>query len=157
MVEACVLNAERLDRQLAEIDPVVSQRMLRGREASAVDYARTLADIQRLRAACADTWRDSGVDALLVPTTMQPALPLAAVDADFDTYMTHANRYMRNCYVGNLLDLTAVSLPCGFTAKGLPIGLMVYAPSGREDLALRVAHAYEQHSDWHRQRPPLAA
>ena len=87
---------------------------------------------------------------------MVPARPVSEVDASLDSYMNHARIYMRNCFVGNLLDLCAVSVPCGFTMKGLPIGLMVYARPFREDMALRVAQAYEQATGWRRQRPDLS-
>jgi aspartyl-tRNA(Asn)/glutamyl-tRNA(Gln) amidotransferase subunit A len=50
-----------------------------------------------------------------------------------------------------------VSLPCGFTSKGLPIGLQVYAKPFDEAIALRVAHAYEQATAWHARRPDLTA
>lgn len=153
MVEGCVFNAERLDLAFDRLDPAVGERMILGRKLAAVDYFAVLQDMARLRAALPETLRD--VDALLAPTSMVPALPVAEVDADLDTYMKYAKVYMRNCLVGNLLDLTAVSLPCGFTAKGLPIGLMVYASPGREDIALRVAHAFERATGWHRRRPDL--
>ena len=46
-------------------------------------------------------------------------------------------------------------MPCGFTSKGLPIGLMIHAKAFDEAMALRVAHAYEQATEWHRRRPAL--
>ena len=49
-----------------------------------------------------------------------------------------------------------MSLPCGFTRDGLPIGLMVYAKPFQEDVALRVARAYERATEWHRRQPDLA-
>jgi Asp-tRNA(Asn)/Glu-tRNA(Gln) amidotransferase A subunit family amidase len=57
-----------------------------------------------------------------------------------------------------LADVTgqpAVSVPCGFTAGGLPVGLQVMARPFADALALRVAHAYQRATDWHRLRPPL--
>jgi aspartyl-tRNA(Asn)/glutamyl-tRNA(Gln) amidotransferase subunit A len=51
--------------------------------------------------------------------------------------------------------LPALSVPCGFTAGGLPIGLQIVGKAFDEAGILRVAHAYEQASDWHRRRPPL--
>jgi Asp-tRNA(Asn)/Glu-tRNA(Gln) amidotransferase A subunit family amidase len=95
------------------------------------------------------------VDALLVPTTMIPARPIADIDATRETYADHNMRYLRNTTIGNFLNLCAVSLPCGVTRAGLPIGLMVYAKPFQEDVALRVAHAYEQATEWHRRRPAL--
>jgi aspartyl-tRNA(Asn)/glutamyl-tRNA(Gln) amidotransferase subunit A len=53
------------------------------------------------------------------------------------------------------LNLCAVCLPCGFTAEGLPIGLMIYAKPFDEAMALRVAWAYEQATEWRGRRPDL--
>jgi aspartyl-tRNA(Asn)/glutamyl-tRNA(Gln) amidotransferase subunit A len=65
-------------------------------------------------------------------------------------------RVHRNAGLGNLLNLCAVSVPCGFTSDGLPIGLQIYAKPFQEDMALRVAYAFEQATDWHNRRPALA-
>ena len=58
--------------------------------------------------------------------------------------------------IGNILDLCGVSVPCGLTSGGLPIGLMIYAKPFAEDMALRVAYAYEQATEWHRRHPDLS-
>lgn len=57
----------------------------------------------------------------------------------------------------NLAGVCALSVPCGFTAAKLPVGLQILGPAFREDLILRVGYAYEQSTDWHLQRPPLAS
>jgi aspartyl-tRNA(Asn)/glutamyl-tRNA(Gln) amidotransferase subunit A len=51
--------------------------------------------------------------------------------------------------------LPAISVPCGFTAAGLPIGLQISGPPFAELTLLAVAHAYEQATDWHTRRPAL--
>ncbi len=55
----------------------------------------------------------------------------------------------------NLAGLPGLSLPCGFDAQGLPIGLQLIADVLREDLLLQVAHAYEQTTSWHLKQPSL--
>jgi len=55
----------------------------------------------------------------------------------------------------NLAGICAISVPCGFTRNGLPVGLQLIAPSFGEDRLLSAAHAYEQATDWHRRRPAL--
>ena len=55
----------------------------------------------------------------------------------------------------NLAGICGLSLPCGFDAGNLPIGLQVMGPALGEQQVLRVAHAYEQATDWHTRRPPL--
>lgn len=57
----------------------------------------------------------------------------------------------------SLAGVVGLSLPCGFDEDGLPVGLQLIAPALGEGLALRVGHAYEQTTDWHRRRPPLPA
>ena len=54
----------------------------------------------------------------------------------------------------NLASATAVSVPCGFSSDGLPVGLQVAARPGDEATVLKVAHAYEQATPWHTRMPP---
>ena len=54
----------------------------------------------------------------------------------------------------SVATVPAISVPCGFSPEGLPIGLQLGAKPGREDLLLKVAHAYEQTSQWRLARPP---
>jgi aspartyl-tRNA(Asn)/glutamyl-tRNA(Gln) amidotransferase subunit A len=96
------------------------------------------------------------VDALLAPTTMVPALPLTEVDASLDTYRLWNPRYSRNTRVGNMLGLCSLTVPCGFTRKGLPIGLMITGKGFDEATILRLGYAYEQATDWHRRTPELS-
>ncbi len=55
----------------------------------------------------------------------------------------------------NLAGLPAISVPCGFDDKGLPIGLQLIGNALQEDLLLRVAYAYEQSTDWHLRKPAI--
>jgi len=126
--------------------------MLTGRSLSAPDYFILLRRYAELRERVRGTLRE--VDALIVPTTMVPARPLAAIDASPEAYLDHNMRFHRNTGIGNILNLCGVSVPCGFTSGGLPIGLMIYAKPYCEDMALRVAHAYEQATEWHGRHPP---
>ncbi|MDP6345408.1 MAG: amidase, partial [Alphaproteobacteria bacterium] len=152
-VEAYHYNRRLLDDHADELDPVILWLAL-GKEMAAPDYFALLRRRAELRRAIIERLRD--VDALLVPTTPMPARPVALVDADPASHDAHARPYARNTSTGNFLNLCAVSLPCGFTNDGLPIGLMIYAKPYHEEMALRVAHAYEQATDWHFRRPDLS-
>ncbi len=55
----------------------------------------------------------------------------------------------------NVTGAPAISVPCGFSAQGLPIGLQIAAPHFEEPLLLQVAHAYEQAAGWHTRKPPV--
>ena len=65
--------------------------------------------------------------------------------------------YLSDIYTigGNLAGLSGVSIPCGFTAGGLPIGLQILAPPLEEAKLLRVARMHERATDWHTRRPRL--
>jgi aspartyl-tRNA(Asn)/glutamyl-tRNA(Gln) amidotransferase subunit A len=152
--EACAVNRDMLDKHLDELDPAIGPRMLSGRKLSAPDYFALVRRYAQLREQVRWTLRD--VDALLVPTTMIPARPLEQIDVDHRTYLDANMRYHRNAGIGNILNLCGVSVPCGFTSDGLPIGMTIYAKPFAEDMALRVAYAYEQATDWHKRRPDLS-
>jgi aspartyl-tRNA(Asn)/glutamyl-tRNA(Gln) amidotransferase subunit A len=152
--EGCAVNARLLDERFKELDPVVADRMIAGRSLSAPDYFAVSRQWAALRRRLRHTLAD--VDALLVPTTMAPARPVAAIDATADSYAEHNLKYLRNTALGNILNLCAVSVPCGFSDDGLPIGLMVYAKPFDEATALRVAHAYEQAAPWRLRHPDLS-
>jgi aspartyl-tRNA(Asn)/glutamyl-tRNA(Gln) amidotransferase subunit A len=53
----------------------------------------------------------------------------------------------------NLYDLPTISIPCGFTRDGLPIGLQISGPRLSEPRVLGMAQAYEQATEWHKRRP----
>ena len=92
------------------------------------------------------------VDVIVGPTTPTPAFPLGEkVDDPLAMYLGDLFT------VGaNLAGLAGMSIPCGFTAAGLPIGLQLQAPPFAEERLLRAAQMFEQASDWHMRRPDLA-
>jgi aspartyl-tRNA(Asn)/glutamyl-tRNA(Gln) amidotransferase subunit A len=65
--------------------------------------------------------------------------------------------YLSDIYTisANLAGIPALSLPCGFTKKGLPVGLQILAKPFNEEVILKVAHAYEQSTSWHLEKPKL--
>ncbi len=149
--EACVVNRRLLDESFDELDPAVSHRMRRGFELSAVERLESYAAWRRLRASFAQ--RTTGIDAFLVPSTMLPARPVAEVDASPETYARFNAEYLRNTSIGNRLKWCGLSVPCGVTGDGLPIGLMIQAPAMREQVAIRIGHTFQQATNWHHRRP----
>jgi aspartyl-tRNA(Asn)/glutamyl-tRNA(Gln) amidotransferase subunit A len=151
--EALAVNGRLLEDHGDALDPIVATRMATGRTLTATDFVTVSRQWLDLRKRVVRTLAD--VDALLVPTTMIPARPLSVIDATPESYGEHNARYLRNTSLGNVLNLCAVSLPCGFDRTGSPIGLMIYAKPFAEAMALRIAWAYEQATSWHAQRPDL--
>jgi aspartyl-tRNA(Asn)/glutamyl-tRNA(Gln) amidotransferase subunit A len=92
------------------------------------------------------------VDALVTPTSPTAAFKLGE-KADDPLQM-----YLMDIFTisANLSGICGISLPCGFTqSPKLPIGLQLLGKPFGEETILRVAHAYEQMTEWHNQRPPL--
>jgi len=54
------------------------------------------------------------------------------------------------------LGLPTISVPCGFTRSGLPIGMQITGPPHADAMVLRLAHAYEQATNWYNRHPPDA-
>jgi aspartyl-tRNA(Asn)/glutamyl-tRNA(Gln) amidotransferase subunit A len=152
--EAYTVHQERLETHFAQIDPIVSYRLRQGQRISAAEYLAALRSWGPLRAKVLETLRQ--VDAVLVPTTMIPPLPVAELDASQEAYRERNLQYLRNTVIGNVLNLCGLSVPCGFTRQGLPIGLMIYGKPFHEDMVLRVGYAFEQATDWHQRTPELA-
>jgi len=149
--EGYAVNRDFLENHFDDLDPVVSNRMRPGRDLAAVDYLEAFDAWSRLRASFDE--RTAGIDAFLSPSTMLPALPIAEVDATPDEYTRLNGNYLRNTSIGNRFEWCGLSLPCGFTQAGLPIGLAIHARSMQEHVVLRAGQAYQQVTDWHRRRP----
>jgi aspartyl-tRNA(Asn)/glutamyl-tRNA(Gln) amidotransferase subunit A len=96
------------------------------------------------------------VDAFLVPTTMIPPLPSAQLATDLAEYARRNVEYLRNNAIGNILGLCGLSVPCGFTGQGFPIGLLIYGKPFAERTVLRVGYAYERATSWHERTPDLS-
>jgi aspartyl-tRNA(Asn)/glutamyl-tRNA(Gln) amidotransferase subunit A len=95
------------------------------------------------------------VDILLTPTVPIPPPAIADLKARPENLRPAELLMLRNTRPFNVWGIPAISVPCGFTKGGLPIGLQLAGPPWREDLVLEVAHAYEQATDWHTRAPSL--
>ena len=106
-----------------------------------------------LRRTIDDAFTD--VDVVVLPTmrvvapTIQELQKRGAETKPLDPWIAS------DCGYFNAYGLPAISVPCGFSQSGLPIGLMIAGPHFAESKVLALAHAYEQATDWHKRRPPL--
>jgi aspartyl-tRNA(Asn)/glutamyl-tRNA(Gln) amidotransferase subunit A len=92
------------------------------------------------------------VDALLAPTAPTPAFRLGEIDDPLTMYLNDVFTIP-----ASVAGIPAISVPCGFSAAGLPIGLQIIGKPFDEPMLFRVAHAYETATEWHRRRPALGA
>ncbi|MCC7105974.1 MAG: amidase [Chloroflexi bacterium] len=107
---------------------------------------------QQARAALVERFESvwQSADVVLTPTVPIAAPPIAAqLENRVRSSLTLHTR------LSNVLGGPSCSVPCGFTDDGLPVGLLVSGRPFDEERVLRVAHAYEQATDWHRRRPPV--
>lgn len=88
----------------------------------------------------------------VVPFDIGTPYPTRINDTPMATYID----WMRSCWYVSLMSTPAISVPAGFTASGLPVGLQIVAPHRGELGLLRLAHAFEQATGHGRRRPPVA-
>ncbi|MFH0913356.1 MAG: Asp-tRNA(Asn)/Glu-tRNA(Gln) amidotransferase subunit GatA, partial [Candidatus Omnitrophota bacterium] len=90
-------------------------------------------------------------DCIITPTSPTPAFKIGEKIKDpLRMYLSDI------CTISaNLSGIPAISIPCGFTKKGLPVGLQILAKPFNEEMLFRVAYAYEQNTPWHLEKPKL--
>ena len=151
-VETYLNLRTELENHLDEFDPIVSARMLDGISFTAVDYLdikRQYEDLQRRTCHTMQT-----IDALIAPTT--PILPPPLEEADQAEHYDEVNGLcLRNTMAANLLGLCAISVPCGFSESGLPIGLQLIGRPFDEARILRIAQTYEEATEWSKETPNM--
>ena len=151
--EAYDVNRGLVESSFDDLDPIVSFRVVKGRDIPAHEYIATVRAWEELRARTVAAL--DGIDGLLCPTVMIPPVPVADALATTDTYAERNLQALRNTSIGNILGLCGLSVPCGFTERGLPVGLMIYGKPFDEAGVLRAGHAFQQSTDWHRRHPTL--
>jgi aspartyl-tRNA(Asn)/glutamyl-tRNA(Gln) amidotransferase subunit A len=87
---------------------------------------------------------------LIVPTT-----PIAAPTIEGHDAVEQAGHLTSFTAPFNLTGLPAISVPCGFSSAGLPIGLQIIARAWGDAKVLNAAFAYEQATEWHKQKPKI--
>ena len=130
--------------------PLTLQRVLGGASVPTGVYIEQRRQMQIARNTIDDLFKD--VDVLIAPTNMVMPRTIAEILQN----PAQEGSLIRNTLPFNVLGIPAISVPCGFTRAGLPIGLQVIGPRLAEARVLALAHAYEQATQWHRREPPIA-
>ncbi len=147
--DACAFHAERLDRNPELFSNPVLERMLVGRSFTAVNYANACRAREAWQRSLASLYQD--IDILVSPTTPAPPAPI-----EEDKSLLEATKdASRNTYAGGFGANPGLSLPCGFSGDGLPIGLQLEAAWWQEPMLLRAGMSYQAVTDWHLAEPPL--
>ncbi len=123
-----------------------------GQNARAYEYIQAMWNLQLLRRTIDDSFRD--IDLVVLPTRRRTPRTIDAAIRREESDKPR-NPELENTGQFNAYGIPAVSIPCGFTSAGLPIGLMIAGPRFAEGQVLALARAYEQATNWHTRRPPL--
>jgi len=154
--ESYAYHESRLKTRAAEYDPEVVDRLRVGAFVSGSDYLKGL----RARALVRDEVDQvlARLDVLVAPTTpiaaTEPGQRHVEIGGVRESVRPSLVRFTRPF---NVSGHPAASVPCGFTAEGLPVGLQIIGRPFDEATVLRVADAYQRATDWHTRRPPLAS
>jgi len=150
--EAYAYHAENVAKHPELYQPETVRRIRTGEKVTAAEYMQKRRELEVARRGIRDVFAE--VDLLVTPTTPLPAPAIADLRADPGALRPAELKLLRNTRPFNVWGLPAISVPCGFTQSGLPIGLQIAGPHWREDLVLRLAYAYEQATAWHLRRIP---
>lgn len=142
--EGYALLGPLFEREDLRFDPHVRRRVLAGRGVSAATYMRLKRERQQAQEAMAQAM--AAVDVCVFPTNPITAIPVAEVD-ELRTPLSLLGRFV------NLLDLCSVAVPVGLSPDGLPVSMQIIGRPHAEAQVLRLAHAYQQVTGWHRLTP----
>jgi aspartyl-tRNA(Asn)/glutamyl-tRNA(Gln) amidotransferase subunit A len=144
--EAYAYHEHFLRRNAGMYGADVRGRLEAGRQLLSVDYVRAQRARALLKSECSRVFER--VDVIVTPTVPVPA-PRIADAQQAAPSLTRFTRYF------NLVGLPAISIPCGFTPEGLPVGMQIVGKAFDESMVLGVAHAYEQQTTWRLRRPAM--
>jgi len=139
-------HRERIAADRSAYGTDVAKRIELGLTRTGTEYAaarRTRDELRRAYATAVGQW-----DAVLLPTT-----PMGAPLREGQDALAAAATLTAYTSPFNLTGLPAISVPCGFDANGLPIGLQLVARPWAESRLLRIARTYERATSWHERRP----
>jgi len=145
--EAFAYHEKNLQIRPHDFGEMVRARFRIGGLFSASDYVQSQRIRKVVNRECAEVLQK--VDVLVTPTMTQPA-------AAFEGYDATSNITGRSFTAPfNLTGLPAISVPCGFTASGLPVGMQIAGKPFDEPGVIRAAYAYQQEARWFEQRPSI--
>ena len=151
--ESYALHAESVAKNPELYQPETLRRIRTGENVTAAEYIQKRRELEQARRDVRRVFAE--VDVLVTPTTPIAAPSISEMRANPDALRPAELKLLRNTRPFNVWGLPAISIPCGFTESGMPIGLQIAGPHWREDLVLRLAHAYEQATAWHKRSCPI--
>ena len=127
------------------------ERILAGTKISTSTYVQSRRQMEQIRRTVSRGF--DGVDLLITPTTPVPPFEIANLLSDPTTMRPKEVRMLHNTRPFDMFGAPTITVPCGFTRSGLPIGMQITGALGDEATVLRLARAYEQATEWHKRQP----
>ncbi|HXP17634.1 MAG TPA: amidase [Terriglobales bacterium] len=149
--ESYASHADSVARSPDLYQPETLRRIRTGQKVSEAEVVECRRELERTRHDIAAIFAD--VDLLVTPTTPIAAPTIAELQHNPDLLRPRELLLLRNTRPFNVWGLPAISIPCGFTRAGLPVGLQMAGPHWGEIGVLWAAHAYEQATAWHKREP----
>jgi len=152
--EAVHYHRQWIRDRFDDYGPWCKEFLVQAREITAADYLNAIETRRTVVQALHELMQD--VDVIVGPTC-----PVVAPRIDQETATIDGNRLRLQKIVGmftqpfNVTGQPAVSVPCGFSRSGLPIGLQIAGRLWEDQVVLNVAYAFQMETDWHRRRPGL--
>jgi aspartyl-tRNA(Asn)/glutamyl-tRNA(Gln) amidotransferase subunit A len=151
--ESYACHAQFVSQSPELYQPETLRRIRKGESISDAEIEHARREQQQIRSEIHRVFED--VDVLVTPTTPIPAPAIAELKQDPELLRPREMVLLRNTRPGNVWGLPAISIPCGSTTAGLPIGLQIMGPHWEEGRILQLAYAYEQATAWHKRSPKL--
>jgi aspartyl-tRNA(Asn)/glutamyl-tRNA(Gln) amidotransferase subunit A len=148
--EAYAYHAEFVEKSPERYQPETLQRLRSDGEVTARAYIAARREVDLVRRTVGKVFET--VDVVVTPTTAVSPPALADVTRDVATSLALGGPTIRNTSPFNVYGWPTISIPCGVTRAGLPIGLQIAGAAGQEATVLRLAHAFERTTEWHRRR-----
>ena len=152
--EPYAYHQQHMPAHESDYHPDTLKRIRSGSDVTAPQYLQAYRDLLRQRREILHLFEQ--IDLIIAPTAPQLSPSFAELEAAPDQLRNRELLLLRNTRPFNMLGLPAISVCCGFSKSGLPIGLQIAGAPGGDGVVLALAHAYQKQTDWHKKRPPIA-
>jgi aspartyl-tRNA(Asn)/glutamyl-tRNA(Gln) amidotransferase subunit A len=152
--EVAHVHRDTFPAQAAEYSDFLQEHLAKARTAPAVDYLAGLAERDRIRHRIAEIQRE--FDLFVLPSSPVVATDLESMEPGADPRLEELSGLGRWNSPFDLTGQPALTVPCGFSAEGLPIGMQIVGRAFEDELVLHAGAAYQARTDWHHRHPTVA-
>jgi aspartyl-tRNA(Asn)/glutamyl-tRNA(Gln) amidotransferase subunit A len=145
-VEAYTFHAARLEKSPELFDPETRKQLFTGAKVTLTEYIQGRRDLDRIRHIIGALFER--VDLFVLPTITRPPLRIADCHDAFEMQGGHTGEF-------NAFGLPTISIPCGFTGTGFPVGLQISGPRTGEAKVIALARTYQRVTNWHLKQPRI--